>query len=852
MIIPENSTIKHKIGNKALCLIWLKENNIPTSNLKIITINDLIINYGRIAEKLILEFNKNNHKGIEKIFDEIIWDNDKVCDDFNDLETIFKNKLVSFRTSASMEDLDKNSFAGLYETFLNIPFTKENYKKYILLCFKSIFTERVFAYLKINDIKLENCDFSIIIQEMFFPKYSGVAFAQFPITNTQIVFSAGLGTNVVNGENASIFWVENSLNGDEGNIPVEFKNNNSLKEIFIKLLSYLEKIAYLKTIPQDIEWSISDKEICILQTRPITKSIDRSHYQESIFDSTNISESYSGTISPLTYSFIQFAYSKVYENFLSLVGVSRKKIEGSKDILENLLGYIKGRPYYRINNWYQMIKILPAYNYNKTFFESMLIPQKKLVENNSKNNNLLNLIANIPVIIKFSYKLLAYRNPIKKFLNDFETKHDDHKKNNLHLMSPVEIVRYYTTLKKSFLDDWKVPILNDFRLMIFHGILKMLINKNIKENPQFLLNEVISGFSNGGDFEIINEMKNMADIAKKDDYLQKLFSEKDDRKIYAEIIGNDQKNIKAFKKIFLNYINKYGGRRPDELKLESPRIDNCPEVIISLIKNYSNLPADKILGKNNDTDPINTLKNEIKKKYGVIVGLFYVLFANFIIKYTKLAIRNREIFRLKRGAVYNIARDCFLVLGEKFSQSKIIDSKNDIFFLTTDEIFNTVKNHSLEQEFKKIISSRKELINKYNLENSLPRRIKLIGMGNNAQLVSDCDDLAIQKEFSGMPTSGGIARGKVLVIREFDINADYKDKILVTHQTDPGWSLIFPLLKGIILEKGNALSHAAILSRELGIPSIVKIDNIVEKLNDNDFIELDGYNGTVKIINSII
>ena len=59
-------------------------------------------------------------------------------------------------------------------------------------------------------------------------------------------------------------------------------------------------------------------------------------------------------------------------------------------------------------------------------------------------------------------------------------------------------------------------------------------------------------------------------------------------------------------------------------------------------------------------------------------------------------------------------------------------------------------------------------------------------------------------------------------------------EILVTKQTDPGWAMVFPIIGGLIVERGGALSHGAIVAREFGIPAVLGIENITEILKDND------------------
>ena len=73
-------------------------------------------------------------------------------------------------------------------------------------------------------------------------------------------------------------------------------------------------------------------------------------------------------------------------------------------------------------------------------------------------------------------------------------------------------------------------------------------------------------------------------------------------------------------------------------------------------------------------------------------------------------------------------------------------------------------------------------------------------------------------------------------------------EILVAERTDPGWILLFASAAGLLVERGSLLSHSAIVSREMGLPSIVSISGITKNLADGDEIEMNGSTGTVKRI----
>jgi phosphohistidine swiveling domain-containing protein len=113
----------------------------------------------------------------------------------------------------------------------------------------------------------------------------------------------------------------------------------------------------------------------------------------------------------------------------------------------------------------------------------------------------------------------------------------------------------------------------------------------------------------------------------------------------------------------------------------------------------------------------------------------------------------------------------------------------------------------------------------------------------NADKVAASDD-----DLSGIPCSNGIAVGEVLVIDSPQNAVNVKDKILVSKMTDPGWVFMITLAKGIITEKGSLLSHTAIISRELNVPSIVGVKNITNILKTGDIIRMNGSTGKIELV----
>jgi len=98
----------------------------------------------------------------------------------------------------------------------------------------------------------------------------------------------------------------------------------------------------------------------------------------------------------------------------------------------------------------------------------------------------------------------------------------------------------------------------------------------------------------------------------------------------------------------------------------------------------------------------------------------------------------------------------------------------------------------------------------------------------------------------GSAVSGGIAEGRArVVLRPQDAELHDGD-ILVAPSTDPAWTPLFSAVRGIVLEIGGVMSHGAVVARELGIPTVVGIDNATRLIPDGARIRVDGSAGLVE------
>ena len=98
----------------------------------------------------------------------------------------------------------------------------------------------------------------------------------------------------------------------------------------------------------------------------------------------------------------------------------------------------------------------------------------------------------------------------------------------------------------------------------------------------------------------------------------------------------------------------------------------------------------------------------------------------------------------------------------------------------------------------------------------------------------------------GLGCCPGIVRAPVRLVRDPRDAGELSGHILVAERTDPGWTLLFPTARGILVERGSLLSHSAIVAREMGLPCVVSIPGLMETLHDGEVVEMDGAHGTVR------
>lgn len=705
-------------------------------------------------------------------------------------------ELCAVRSSSEAEDSLSNSFAGQFDTYLNVP--GERVCDKIKECFESAKNDNVMEYARQNNISIENINMYVMVQRMIKSQYSGVCFTANPqgiLNEMVIVAGKGTGDGVVEDKTDTTSYYYNCT---DKVYYYEGKEDYLSNEMVEKIIETAGKIQAVLGEYLDIEFAVENDELYILQARPIT-TINADN--PLILDNSNIVESYPGLSFPLTCSFVNIVYGGIFKSISRRVLKNENELRKHEAVFSNMVGSANGRIYYKISNWYTVIKFLPMNEKIIPVWQDMMGVKIKSYDSQKVN---LSKPMRAKTYINIISEMLSLSKNMDKLSNDFIRINNSFYERYSENITAKELVTLYKELHDTLLSCWDITLLNDVYAFVFTGLIK----KRLGEDS----NKVISGISNIESLKPIREMIKLA-------YEKNNLSQQE------------------YESRFNEYIKIYGDRNLEELKLESKTFRSNPELLTKKLEEY-NEDFEKL------TDMYQKLSDEPKHENN-LKGINKIL-----AKKAAKGIANRELSRLNRSRIFGIVRLIFLKIGNEFCEKGIISENRDIFWLTVDEVFSYVETQPVDTQLvKSMIADRKK---RYGVFASIPSYQRLIfsekefdkvhtNVNSNQIYVS-------QNKLRGIPCSDGIAEGEALVITDVTKAVDYKDKILITKMTDPGWVFLLVGAKGVISEKGSLLSHTAIISRELKIPSVVGVENLMRTVKTGDKIRMNGATGEVEVL----
>ncbi|MFU1794469.1 phosphoenolpyruvate synthase [Paenibacillus azoreducens] len=749
------------------------------------------------------------------------------------------------RSSATAEDLPHASFAGQQDSFLNI-IGVDAILQHISKCWASLFTDRAVIYRMQNGFDHHQVYLSVIIQRMVFPQASGILFTADPMSGNRKQLSIdagfGLGEALVSGlVSADCYKVREGEIVDkriatktlaiygrkEGGTetrkidPDQQKAQTLTDQQILRLERIGRQIEAYFGQPQDIEWCLADDTFYIVQSRPITTlyPIPEANDQEKhVYLSVGHQQMMTDPIKPLGLSFyllitpapMRKAGGRLFVDIAPRLATS----VGRETLLKTMESdpLIKGALMTIIER--DFIKLLP----NE---QTAPIPGRRNTDKLAQFENDPTIVSDLIKRTQTSIEELKQNIRTKSGADLFDFILEDIQQLKQILFDPQSTAVFMSAMEAS--------------LWINENMYKWLGEKNAADTiSQSVPNNITSemGLALLDVADVIRPYPEVIDYlqhAKEDNFLVELVKFKGGRETRDAIY---------------DFLGKYGMRCTGEIDITRTRWSEKPitlvPLILSNIKNFEPNAGSRKFEQG--------LQEALEKEQELIDRLKQLPDGEQKAKETKRMIdlvRNfigyREYPKYGYITRYFVYKRALLKEAERLVQFGVIHEKEDIYYLTFEELHEVVRTNKLDD---RIISKRKDEYRLY--ERLTPPRV----------ITSDGETLSGEYKrenlpanaIVGLPVSSGVIEGRARVILNME-NADLEDgDILVTSFTDPGWTPLFVSIKGLVTEVGGLMTHGAVIAREYGLPAVVGVENATKLIKDGQRIRVHGTEGYIEIL----
>ena len=780
---------------------------------------------------------------------------------------------LAVRSSVSGEDSAFNSFAGQLDTILNV--TPQDVPAAVLQCLASTYSERSLFYRARRGLLGEEIAAAVIVQVLVDSAVSGVVFSCNPQTGNaeEAVISAGLGLGegVVSGTvECDTFFVDlksrsinaRVVNAKRSRVVSVPGGGTALEEIepaevaalrdeqVLELAGIALRLADALAGPQDVEWAIDRDGVAhVLQTRPVTAIAAK----ETIFDNVNVAESYPGLTSPLTFTFVQRAYSEVFRTCHRSFGATRKTIAANTGgVYPYLLASIHGRMYYNISNWYKLFLQIPGMDFAIAGWEAALGIENKYKRPSQPRGGLAGLrrrllLARAGAILLYGWLRLPYR--LKAFFQDLRAAKSSldrllSEDTPAHQRDAHELVAWLERFMDELAPSYSVQIFNDFIAQQLFSVIEILLQRAGFENAAAIRNELFCGESGVQSVDPVHSALQLTEAVRRDPALRGLLGgDSSDEDVWAAIA--DDKQFSGFHARCREHISAYGDRTINELKLETDTIDQHPAQLVAMVRNYlranrsvSEMEArEQAIRRAAERTATAAIKRSLPRR---------VLFA-FALRQARETVKQRENMRLGRSRCFGLAKRVYRALGAEFRDAGVLDDPRDIFFLTYQEVSAITRGTFVDGDPRRVVSERKRDHERWRNE-TLSSRIVTSGIAMAHAHEPEFAEFGDADVFIGVGCAPGRVRAPALVLTEPTADVTINGEILVASTTDPGWVFLMVAASGLVSEKGSILSHTAIIGRELGIPTVVGVAGVTRRVHTGDVVAIDGRQGTVAAV----
>lgn len=746
--------------------------------------------------------------------------------------------LVAVRSSATAEDLESASFAGQYESYLNVD--AQGVHDAVRLVWASLWYPAPRAYRRFRQIDEHDLTMAVVVMRMLDPSEAGVLFTVDPGGGDDAVrleVVQGLGEQLVSGEKTPDAYVI-----DRPTMVEEFAAiSPPLRDLATEALRLEEALG----APQDIEFAVHDGDLYLVQARPITTVVDASRTDDGFdfscgdattYTTAGIAETMPGVLSPLSWGINSWLLENGFRNLFDLLG-------GGADVLTHghaLIGRFRGRAALNLDAMSDAAASIPGGSpeelQRQYFGEAVPREDGEATAEAEPLSRAAGASQGVRVLRARRSAVEESEVVIQAVNNLMEDEP------GLVRMSDEELFAYWNRLMHLGQRVAAAEVAVAAMASAAHRSVEVFLERHMSATKAAAEARALTSIEGA-------ERRSRIALAL-DDITTRIRNNNE----LAQLVAEDWETTRdAFedtvpgRRIVLDFMEAL--RRAGSTSIfAGPTWDEVPQLAWLTIYTELHSPPEASGAEERRVEALRSLEDEITSTAKwrwtrFVTGQLLDVRRRFLRREAADAaelLHRRESTKAALLIIGGVVRHANIEIGVRLHERGVLESPDDVEMLSVGELRALVGGDAPTHE---TIALRR----RRNLEAIQAEPLPLVWTGQPPE--ASAADIT-GEHFEGWSASPGRYEGRARIVDSPATSELRRGEVLIATTTDASWAPLFMAAGAVVVEQGGPLSHAAIVARELGMPAVANVPGLIARLRQEDeapLITVDGTDGVVVI-----
>ncbi len=624
----------------------------------------------------------------------------------------------------------------------------------------------------------------------------------------------------------------------EQTVPEVEREKPALDDVVLhELVSLARRVEGHFDDARDVEWALVGRTLYVLQARPITAgkipasrggkrnkaAPDRARI---VWSNVNVGEALPGAATPLTWSILSAFSDLGFRRAFGALGCSVPRDA-------ELVGNFRGRIYLNMSEFMAIASQVPGLE------PRMLLSlggggEVERLEQQAEERGRGGFIARLPLTVtRFTRENYRLGARVEAFEGFFQEERTRLRSLDLRVLSPSALDKTLSDAERLLDESGAVMLTCYGNLLLCVVILRTVLELVAGERAERLERDLLTGLADLESAAPGLALFHIAEMARVDERARTMILQAEPRSLRVEDLpaGPTRRALENFQKA-------YGFRGAREAEIATPRWGEDPSLLFTTLRLH--------FMRDSAERPLDVERRQRAVREAAAADLNRLMPApaaaavRHLLALAQRFMRLRERLRAHVTEVLGVFRTVALDASRRFAHREPDAGTDAAFYLTIGEL-----HAALRGELRAVGPVVKQRRAQYLRDVALPDPPDtFVGYPPEAR-----EDETFAETLRGLPASSGCVEGLARVLMSPDEASELAPgEILVAPYADVGWSPLFLVATAIVTDLGGPLSHAAIVAREFGVPTVVNVKQGTRAIRTGDRISVDGDTGLVRVL----